>query len=164
VSDAAKMMALIERCRATHDPTGLAEALPYSSFLGFSLRMEGEELIAKMAFSEKLIGNAMLPALHGGTVGALLESTAALTTLLRVETLRVPKTVNITFDFLRSARPVDTFAVADMTRLGKRVASVRALAWQEDRSKPIAVANGHFLLVPADEEHPTAAYTSPGSK
>ena len=37
-------------------------------------------------------------------------------------------------------------AQAIITKHGRRVANVRAEAWQEDRSKPIAAMHGHFLL------------------
>ncbi len=40
----------------------------------------------------------------------------------------------------------DTFASANVTRLGKRVATVEAHAWQLDRAKPIAAAQMNILL------------------
>ena len=56
------------------------------------------------------------------------------------------KTISITIDYLRSARTVDTFARAEVVRQGRRVASVRSLAWQDDPSKPVAAANVLLLL------------------
>jgi uncharacterized protein (TIGR00369 family) len=147
-----RIIDLVRRARETGDLGELIQSIPYSSFLGFTAEVQDGEVIGKLTFSEHLVGNQMIPALHGGTIGALLESTAVFSVLMRVETLRVPKTISITIDYLRSGRATDTYAFAEMTKLGRRVASVRALAWQEDRSKPIAVANAHFLLLPADED------------
>lgn len=148
------LLELVRRARETGDARTLAHAIPYSSFLGFEVETRDGELIGRLAYRDHLIGNPVLPALHGGTIGALLESTAILSVLLRVETLHVPKTVSLTVDFLRSGRPVDTWASAEITKLGRRIASVRTLAWQEARERPIAAANAHFLLLPAEEEDP----------
>ena len=53
----------------------LVSAIPYLQFLGVTVDSVGGELIGKMAYADSLIGNAGLPALHGGAIGALLEST-----------------------------------------------------------------------------------------
>jgi acyl-coenzyme A thioesterase PaaI-like protein len=68
------------------------------------------------------------------------------------DTLRVPKTINITVEYLRSGKPQDTFARCEITRQGRRVANVRVVAWQEDRAKPIAAATAHLLLGPPEGE------------
>jgi len=62
---------------------------------------------------------------------------------------RFPKTIDISIDYLRSGRAVPTYGRALVTRQGRRVANVRAEIWQEERTKPIAAAHGHYLLTPA---------------
>jgi hypothetical protein len=37
------------------------------------------------------------------------------------------------------------------------VANVRVEAWQEDRLRPIAVAHGHFLILPGVDERDEGA-------
>ena len=118
-------MSLIERLEAAKrsgDFQALFDIVPYSRFLGLSGRMEGEELITTMKFSHDLIGNPALPALHGGTLGALLESSAIFELLWRAETIVLPKTITVTVDYLRSGAPVDTHARSVVTRHGRRVA------------------------------------------
>jgi uncharacterized protein (TIGR00369 family) len=88
----------------------------------------------------------MLPAIHGGVIAALLESTAIFQLMWETEAIVLPKTITLTVDFLRSGRAVDTFARGILTRQGRRVANVRVEAWQDDRARPIAVASAHFLL------------------
>jgi hypothetical protein len=44
------------------------------------------------------------------------------------------------------ARTVDTFARAEVVRKGRRVATVRSLAWQDDSSKSVAATNVLLLL------------------
>jgi acyl-coenzyme A thioesterase PaaI-like protein len=143
-------MTLVERfaeAKRLGNPNAIVEAVPYSLFLGLSARLDGDELITTMRFSEHLIGNPALPALHGGTTGALLESAAAFELLWRAETVVLPKTITITIDYLRSAAPVDTHVRGVITRHGRRVANVHVEAWQGDRSQPIAAAHGIFLVM-----------------
>ena len=130
------------------DGDQLATLVPFAKFMGITMDMSGDELIGHMKFADHIIGNARLPALHGGALGTLLESTAIFKLLWKAQTVAVPKTVNITVEYLRSGKAIDTYASASFTKLGRRVANVRAYAWQDDRDKPIAAANAHFLLTP----------------
>lgn len=144
------MSGWVERIRAAReagDPSPLLEHVPYAGFLGlsFELPVQGE-LVLRMRYSDHLIGDSALPALHGGTLGALLESAAIFTLMWRHEGERLPKTINLTIDYLRSGRATDTFAAATIIKHGRRVANVRAIAWQSERDRPIASADAHFLL------------------
>lgn len=124
----------------------IIEAIPYAQFIGFTLMRDGTDVIGRMAFAEHLIGNASVDALHGGTIGAMMEFTAICKLLTLSETALVPKTINITVEYLRGGRRMDTFARATVTRHGRRVANVRVIAYQDDVQRPIAAANAHFLL------------------
>ncbi len=139
---------VVSGAKATGQLASLVDSIPYLKFLGIRIDLVAGELIGKMEYSKHLIGNANLPALHGGTIGALLESTAIVQTIWEMETARLPKIVTITVDFLRSGRPVDTFARGVITKHGRRVVNVGVEAWQEDRARPIARANAHFLVEP----------------
>jgi acyl-coenzyme A thioesterase PaaI-like protein len=132
------------------DMAVLLERIPYARFLGIEVDRKGNELTTILPFSDHLIGNVALPALHGGAIGAFLEFTAVIQLLFDADSERLPKTVDFSIDYLRSGRPVDTYGRAIITKHGRRVANVRAEAWQEDRGKPIATGHGHFLLTPTD--------------
>jgi uncharacterized protein (TIGR00369 family) len=129
----------------------LFAAVPYARFLGVRFELKGDELTAVLPFKDALIGNPMLPALHGGVIGAMMELTAAGQILLAMGGGRVPKTIDVSIDYLRSGRPVDTYARAHVTKLGRRIANVRVEAWQFDRSDPIAALHGHFLVANGEE-------------
>lgn len=137
--------------KAVRDINALMQAIPYARFLGITVDQRGNEITTVMHFSEKLIGNPVLPALHGGTIGAFLETTAIAQLAFEIVGDSLPKPIGLTIDYLRSGRPVDTYGRAVITKQGRRVATVHAEAWQDDRSRPIAAAHGHFLLKPADE-------------
>ena len=143
-------MTLEERlaeAKRTGNYQGLLDAVPYSKFLGLEAHIEGDELITTMRYADHLIGNPALPALHGGTLGALLESAAIFELLWRAETIVLPKTITVTVDYLRSGQPVDTHARGTVTRHGRRVANVRVEAWQADRATPVATAHAIFLVM-----------------
>jgi uncharacterized protein (TIGR00369 family) len=141
------LTALVRRARETGEYGPLTEMIPYARFLGLQLRKEpGGERVCHMPFQPMLIGNSMLPALHGGTLGALLESAAIFELMAQSDSDRVPKIISLTVDYLRSGKAQDTFAHAVITRAGRRVANVRVEAWQEDRARPIAAAHVLFLV------------------
>jgi acyl-coenzyme A thioesterase PaaI-like protein len=146
------MLALLAEAKKTGDISGLAQTMPYAAFMGIAPENSTGELLTRMRFSPRLIGNPVLPALHGGTIGALLESAAIFQVLWEIDTASIPKIITITVDFLRSGRPVDTLARAVVTKQGRRVVNVAVEAWQDDRSRPIASANAHFLITPRERE------------
>lgn len=133
--------------RESGDFGPLQEAIPYARFMGISAELVDNDVLGRMRYSDHLVGNANVPALHGGTLGALMESTAIFKLLWRGETEAIPKTINITVEYLRGAGPQDVLARAVFTRHGRRVANVRVFAYQDDPDKPVAVATAHFLLV-----------------
>lgn len=131
--------------------TAALERVPYAKFLGVRAELRGDELTLIMPFSPHLVGNPVLPALHGGVVGALMELTAITQLAVASKTDTFAKTIDIGVDYLRSGKPVDTFARARVVKIGRRIANVQAEAWQVERAQPIAAMHGHFLVPEAGE-------------
>ena len=128
------------------DIAELLAAVPYCAHLGITGRVEEDRLILTMPFAEHLIGNPILPALHGGVIGSLLETAAMTTVIWETGISALPKPVDITIDYLRSGRPITSFARARIARQGRRVVNVHSEMWQDDESRPIAGLRGHLLL------------------
>jgi uncharacterized protein (TIGR00369 family) len=128
------------------DPNAILRTVPYCAWLGLIARIEDGALILDMPFDPKLIGNPIRPALHGGVVGSLLETAAIMQTIWETGVVKLPKPVDITIDYLRSGKAVESHARAWLARQGRRVVSARAEMWQEDPAKPVASFRGHFLL------------------
>ena len=128
----------------------LLDRLPYARFLGLTTRADGDRLTVTLPFADRLIGNPVLPALHGGATAALLELTAVAQVAALYPALRLPRPINVTVAYLRSGRPVDVHARARINKAGRRVAHVLAQAWQEDEAQPIAEMTAHFLLAVDD--------------
>ena len=130
---------------ATHAVApALLDAWPYARFLGVRLEASEAGPIAVLPFDPKLIGNPILPALHGGVVASFLELAA----LARLDAEgRRARTIDITVDYLRPARPVTFYAEARILKLGRRAANLAVEAWQEDRESPVAALRGHFMIL-----------------
>lgn len=128
----------------------LLATIPYARFLGLTTAREDDVLTVTMPFADRLVGNPMLPALHGGSTAALLELTAVAQVALLYPRLKPPRPINVTVAYLRSGRPVDVRARARISKAGRRVAHVEARAWQEDEDQPIAALSAHFLLAQHD--------------
>jgi uncharacterized protein (TIGR00369 family) len=139
------LVEIVRAARAAGDPGQLEEAYPYARYLGLGASLTDGELICSMPFDEKIIGNPVLPAIHGGVVGAFLETAALMTLMWELDIEGLPKTIDISFNFLRSAGAKTSYAKAILTKRGRRVANVRVEAWQDDHLKPVATAHGNFL-------------------
>lgn len=142
----------------------LVDGVPYVQFLGIGFERRGDELTGILPFDHKLIGNPLLPAIHGGVTAAFLEVTAIITLswthlwkdvesgVIDADLLasggmpRLPKTIDISTDYLRSGLPRDAYARARVVRSGRRYASVYVEAWQDNRDRLFAQATGHFLM------------------
>lgn len=126
--------------------TAALTRIPYAGFLGVHAELKGDELTLILPYSEHLVGNPLLPALHGGVVGALMELTAITQLAIASKSEKFAKTIDIGVDYLRSGKPVDTYARARVVKIGRRIANVQAEAWQNERTQPIAAMHGHFLV------------------
>jgi uncharacterized protein (TIGR00369 family) len=124
---------------------GVLEAIPYAQFLGVHVEERGDRWLCVLPFRHEIIGNPRLPAIHGGVLGAFLELTAFLRLYAQASD-RAPKPINFTADYLRSAGPQTTYAEANIFKLGRRIANVHVVAWQDDPAKPVASGNGKFRL------------------
>lgn len=128
----------------------LLETLPYARFLGLLTRSDGDLLTVTMPSADRLIGNPVLPALHGGSTAAMLELTAVAQVAVLYPRLELPRPINVTVTYLRSGRPQDVYARARISKAGRRVAHVQAEAWQDDQANPIASLSAHFLVAQHD--------------
>ena len=122
------------------------QRVPYIRYLGMQVEMAGDEMTAILPFSDHIVGNPMLPAIHGGVLGAFMEMTAVAQLSVAATLKRQPRTVDVSIEYLRSGRPLTTYARAQIKKIGRRIANVHVEAWQEQRAAPIAALRGHFLL------------------
>ncbi|MBL4740965.1 MAG: PaaI family thioesterase [Sneathiella sp.] len=137
---------VIKEAKEARNWNAFSQYIAYFEYLGLDVQEKEGEIICTLPKNKKFIGNPVLPALHGGIVGAFLESTALVHMMATQEMTQLPKIINITVEYLRSAKLEDTYAAAVFTKTGARVVNMRVRAWQGDRNKPIATASANFLV------------------
>lgn len=118
---------------------------PYAQLLGVTLELVDGVPEIVMPFGQHVVGRPGY--LQGGAIAGLLEvaAVAAVRHALAAEVARI-KPINATVDFMRGGRDHVTRAAGEITRLGARIATVTAVAWQDDRTRPIASARMNYLI------------------
>lgn len=132
--------------RETGDFARLLESIPYATFIGLECDQFGDDLIFRLPKKEENLGNPILPAIHGGVIGGFMELSAAIYLMMSQDSMRMPRIVDFSLDYLRAGLDRETYAECRLTRQGNRVANVMVTAWQKSRAQPIATARAHFLL------------------
>ncbi|MDX1464391.1 MAG: PaaI family thioesterase [Halomonas sp.] len=138
----------LARTREAGDVTAWLSLIPYARRIGVSAEADpdGEGLLFRLAPREENVGNVLLPALHGGVVAAFMETAATLDLMLAAREPRLPRIVDLSIDYLRTARVVPTLARCTLLREGRRLGNVQVTAWQEREALPVATARLHFVL------------------
>jgi len=126
-------------------PTGRS---PYVDFLNVHQQPQIDAgPVFRMPYKPELIGNPVLPALHGGILAGFGETAMILHLLATNPGMAgVPRSVDFAIAYMRSAKPIDTFAQSTTVRQGNRVALVMVSLWQDDPQRPVVQARGHFLM------------------
>ncbi len=121
---------------------------PYVDFLNIHLQPQVDAgPVFRLPFKHELIGNPLLPALHGGVLAGLGETAMILHLIATNPSMQgVPRGVDFAIAYMRSAKPVDTFVQCSTVRQGNRVALVQVNIWQDDPQRPVAQARGHCLM------------------
>ncbi len=140
------LAASLEAARQSDDVTAFLGAIPYARFLEVTAELVEGRVRVTLPFAPSLIGNPFLPAIHGGALASLLELTASVELLWQHQSVGLPKVITTTVDYRRSAEPKDCYAQAEVTRLGRRLATVSVACWQDSIERPAASAQAHFLL------------------
>ena len=131
---------------ATERLNAMLQAIPYARFLGIRAEVAGDEMTMILPFGQHIIGNPMLPAIHGGVIAGFMEHAAMLHLLMFMGAPHLPKIIDFSIDYLRAGHYRDTFAACQVWRQGRRVANVAITAWQTHQAEPIATARCHFKI------------------
>ncbi|NBR31510.1 MAG: PaaI family thioesterase [Sphingomonadaceae bacterium] len=120
---------------------------PYAKTMGFEANHDAEgRLVISMPYGDGVRGRPGF--VHGGALAGLLETVAyvTLSEALGEDDTPMLKPVNMTATYMRGAVEVTTYARATIERLGKRIANIEAVAWQDDPAKPVAIAQINVML------------------
>ncbi len=110
--------------------------------------MEEDGLTWRLSPGPDLIGNPLIPAVHGGAVTAFLELACGAVVAHRLNLSVLPRLVSVNIQFLAPTRLRDLVARPVIRRIGKRAAVVHADTWQENPGAPVCTAQCDFSLSP----------------
>jgi uncharacterized protein (TIGR00369 family) len=109
----------------------MEKGIPFNKFLGIrSVHLERGTAHLLLPFRDELVGNPMVPALHGGTMSALADTAGGAAVFSAINPGDACSTIDLRIDYLRPAALVDTVAEAELVRLGGRVGVSRIRVWQ----------------------------------
>ena len=92
--------------------------LPYAQFVNLDVEIADGILVTVLRKDPTNIGNPLVPMIHGGVVGALLEHAALMQLCheLNLGLAERPKIINLSIDYLRPCLLADTFAQGTIVR------------------------------------------------
>lgn len=124
------------------------EAIPHARHLEMILTdLENGTAEISMPYAEKLVGDPATGVIHGGAVSALMDSCCGAAVMCHPSSPAGTATIDLRIDYMRAATPGQTItAKAECYHVTRSVAFVRATTYDEDRSRPVATANGAFTI------------------
>lgn len=130
------------------------QSIPFNRFLGLRcLEIHPGRVRVELPFRPELIGNPLIPALHGGAISAMLDTTGGLAVWSEARPGDGVSTIDIRVDYLRPGREERLIGAASVVRLGNRVGVAELRAFHpgaEDR--PVAAGMGVYSVKRDDGE------------
>jgi uncharacterized protein (TIGR00369 family) len=129
------------------EPPGVPVTSPMAMALGMTLVTSEPDIVVKVPYRDDLVGDPDTGVIAGGVVTTLLDHTSARAVAKRLTEETSIATLDLRIDYMRPSRPgKDIYATAYCYKVTRSVAFVRAVAYDEDPSDPVASAQGAFML------------------
>jgi len=124
------------------------EAIPFSKALSMSLDEIGDgRAVISMPYDSQLVGDPATGVIHGGAVSALMDTCGGAAVMSHPDSPIATATIDLRIDYMRAAKPGQRIRTeAACYHVTRSVAFVRATAWDEDDTRPVASATGAFTF------------------
>ena len=111
-------------------------------------RADENKVVLELPYSNKIIGNPASGVIAGGALTTLMDSACGFAVPLALKEAHPAPTLDLRIDYMTAATPDEpVFGEAEVYRIAKHVVFVRAIAYQKDKSKPIAHCVATFARV-----------------
>lgn len=110
------------------------------------------ELVVKLPYSEKIIGDPETRVIHGGAITTLMDTTSGASIICALEDFELCPTLDLRVDYMRPAQPdKPVLARAKTYRVTRNIIFTRCEAFQEETPvKTIAHCVATFMRIGAE--------------
>lgn len=126
------------------------DGVPHNAALGLEMVDVGPgegHATMRLPYAEWLVGDPATGVLHGGAISSLIDATCGAAVFMKLARPLAIATLDLRIDYLKPATPgLAVLARADTIKLTRNVGFVRALAYHDDATDPIAAATGTFMI------------------
>lgn len=134
----------LERVRA------MMQWTPQARALGLEVtRFEGARVWGCAPYKPELVGDPETGVIAGGVITTFLDQLCGMAAVLAMREPAIVATIDLRIDYMRPAEPgCDILAEAHCYKIGRNVAFVRAIAYEEAPENAIAHATSAFMANP----------------
>lgn len=124
------------------------ESLPHNAKLGIRMvEIAPGRCTTYIEFRPELVGDPGSGVLHGGVVTTLIDATAGAAVYASIPPHTSLATLDMRIDYLKPTGPDKRlYANAELYRLTRRIAFVRASAYQDDPGNQVAYCIASFMV------------------